>query len=108
MQDAHELINRGDDVTRFPRARTDTKIHEIDDEALLYDPRTADTHRLNATAYHIWRHCNGRQDVASIAAHLARDFEVDESEAAVHVSRLVEVLSLRGLLDAADEHSISA
>lgn len=54
-----------------PLARSaDLVIEELDGEVLVYDLRTHDAHRLNATAATVWRHCDGATSVDDIAALL--------------------------------------
>ena len=53
-----------------PVRRSDMTVQELDGEALVYDPVTADTHRLNETAYFIWRSCDGRSTSESVAEQL--------------------------------------
>jgi PqqD family protein of HPr-rel-A system len=79
--------------------RVDTvNVHELDGEALIFDPGTGDTHRLNETALFIWNRCDGSQDAAGIAAALAEAYEVSAEEAHGHVERIVKDFDERGLL----------
>lgn len=79
--------------------RVDTvNVHELDGEALIFDPGTGDTHRLNETALFIWNRCDGSHGVAGIAAALAQAYEVSEDEARDHVRRIVQDFDERGLL----------
>jgi PqqD family protein of HPr-rel-A system len=85
-------------VERRP-IRVDTvNVHELDGEALLFDPSTGDTHRLNETALFIWSRCDGSHGVAGIASALADAYEVSEDEARDHVQRIVQDFDERGLL----------
>jgi hypothetical protein len=43
-------------------------------EAMLYDPSADKVVRLNRTARRIWELCDGRHDVAAIAATIGREF----------------------------------
>ena len=67
-------------------------MHELDGEALLYDPITADTHRLNSTAYFIWSQCDGRHDVGSIARRLTEQYDVAPGSACENVERTLREL----------------
>lgn len=80
------------------RHRDDVTLHELDGEALIYDPATADTHRLNETAYFIWRLCDGLHNELHIAAALCNAYEVAPDEAAAHVGGLLVALGQRRLL----------
>ncbi|MBI4718595.1 MAG: HPr-rel-A system PqqD family peptide chaperone [Planctomycetes bacterium] len=82
-----------------PRRRDGVIGHELDGEALLYDPVTADTHRLNATAFFIWNACDGRHDRRAIARHIAEHYDVSAAVALEHVEetlRRFEDLNLLG------------
>jgi PqqD family protein of HPr-rel-A system len=87
--------------TGRPKRREDLTIHELDGEALIFDPRTADTHRLNATALFIWHRLDGEADIEAISGQLCRHYDVGAEEAGAHVSALVATLGEKGLLDLA-------
>jgi PqqD family protein of HPr-rel-A system len=72
---------------------------ELDGEAVLFDLRTGDTHRLNATALAVWSRCDGRTTMREIAAQLADRYEVDPEVALDDVEQLVTRLAESGLLD---------
>jgi PqqD family protein of HPr-rel-A system len=48
--------------------------HELDSEAVLYDPAHHAVHYLNTTAYLIWQHCDGSTDVRALFQRLADTF----------------------------------
>jgi PqqD family protein of HPr-rel-A system len=81
-----------------PQGRADLTLHELDDEALIFDPRTADTHRLNATAYEVWALCDGSRSEAEIAGELSERYAIDAGQALEHVARIVEEFRRYGLL----------
>ena len=81
-----------------PVRRSDVTVQELDGEALVYDPVTADTHRLNETAYFIWRSCDGRSTAESVAEQLTESYEVERTEATGHANRVIEELIERGLV----------
>lgn len=85
-----------------PRRREDLIVHELDGEGLIYDPVSADTHRLNTTAFFIWHCCDGRHAPCDIAESVASTFDITAPAAVPHVqaamqrlkeSRLVELRS---------------
>lgn len=80
-----------------PVRRGDLTIHELDDEALIFDPATADTHRLNATALFIWRQCDGRRDARVIAERVVDAYDVAMDTATEHVEHLLCKLQERHL-----------
>lgn len=72
-----------------PQSRRDVVVYELDDEALLFDPETMSTHRLNETALCIWHWCDGTTDVEGLAAQLKARFDVANDEAREHVLNVV-------------------
>ncbi|MEK6677060.1 MAG: HPr-rel-A system PqqD family peptide chaperone [Planctomycetota bacterium] len=74
-------------------------VHVLDDEALIYDPRTADTHRLNETAMFVWKQCDGVQTNDDIAVRISDVYDVTQNEALEHVNRVLDEFSQRGLLE---------
>jgi len=81
-----------------PRHRQVVK-HELDGEAVLFDLRTADTHRLNETALVVWSLCDGRATMRELAEHLSDRYEVATAVALDDVEQLVTRLAELGLLD---------
>jgi len=88
---------------RHPRRRSDVRVHELDGEALIFDPVSADTHRLNETALFIWRQCDGRHDVEHIALRLIETYDVSENEVMECVRRSREEFDTCGLILVEDE-----
>lgn len=82
----------------IPIARRDVTIHEIDGEALIFDPTTGDTHHMNETALFVWRCCDGHGTAGEIAAKLADLFDVGRSEARQHVNRILGEFAERRLV----------
>ncbi|MBI4719433.1 MAG: PqqD family protein [Planctomycetes bacterium] len=77
--------------------------YPIDHEALLYD-RTAQTICcVNETALWIWHRCDGAS-IHRLASELVALYDVEVDTALDHVTRVVEVLSLAGLLAWEDAH----
>jgi PqqD family protein of HPr-rel-A system len=86
----------------MPTRRPDVTVHEIDGEALIYDPVTTSTHRLNDTALFIWRTCDGRRNVEGIARELADRYELSAEAAEEHSSRMVKEFEKAQLVAATD------
>ncbi len=82
----------------MPLRRTNVTVEELDGEALIYDSVTADTHRLNLTAYFVWRACDGRATIGQIARSLTESFDVSYEEAGEHAERIVTEFLERGLV----------
>lgn len=81
-----------------PLHRDGLVMHELDGEALMFDPVSSDTHRLNETALFIWRRCDGEHPVRCIAEELAAGYDVTIEEALQHVNQLLADLGDQGLL----------
>lgn len=89
--------------TCVPLRRDDLDCHEIDNEAVLFDPAFDTTARLNATAFFIWRSCDGRSTVESIADKLVEAFDVAPSIAAHDARIAIDDLWACGLLTDVEE-----
>jgi len=81
-----------------PVRRKDLRVHELDGEALIFDPRSSDTHRLNETALLLWQHCDGQHNAAGMANTLAGRYNVTPQEALQHVERTIGELLALGLV----------
>lgn len=88
----------GEEQDLIPAQRGDIELHRLDDEALLFDPLTSNTHRLNATAFEIWKQCDGTHKAADIAARLTELFEVSLADSQQHVDRMIRELRSLQLL----------
>ncbi len=79
--------------------REDVQVRELDGEAFVYDPKTADTHRLNETAWFIWRQCDGRHDTRDIMRELTEQYDVAIEAASEHIERILAELRERNLVN---------
>jgi len=84
--------------------RADVREYPIDDEAIVYDPRTQMLYHLNQAALAIWRACDGRT-IRDIANALARTYDADSDATLGHVSQIVSLFAVGGLLDREKEHA---
>ncbi len=82
----------------FPQRRQDLICFELDDEAVLYDNAFNTTCRLNATAYVIWKLCDGLGDVTAIAEQLSRRYDVSAAQARQDVRNALGQMFADGLL----------
>lgn len=73
--------------------------HQIDDEVLLYDAATGATHRMNQTAFLIWRSCNGYRNSEAISLRLRRIWDVDAHRAERDVRTAIKQMVRQGLLE---------
>lgn len=87
---------------RFIR-RDDIDVHEIDGEAVLYDLVFNTTCRLNASAYFVWRVCDGRKSVHDVARDMVRHFDVTRDVANCDVLQAVGSLWESGLVERVEE-----
>jgi len=92
----------GDAELAPPPRRASVAIEELDDEALLCDLRTGQTHRLNQVALHIWRRCDGMTTTRQIAEELAEVYEVTPEVVLDDVEQLVLALADADLFESAE------
>ncbi len=83
---------------RRPCRRGGLVVHELDGEALMFNPTSSDTHRLNETAWFIWRRCDGLHGSQCIAEELAKAYDISTDGALEHVARLIDEFDSHGLL----------
>jgi hypothetical protein len=94
----------------LPQARTEKLlIQEVGDELIVYDETRDRAHRLNATATTVWRHCDGKTDVADLACLLAKKLDLPPEEDLIWLalSRLDTAHLLRGPVQQPDAASVS-
>ena len=89
-----------------PEHRDDVQVQEGKGGAVVYDPRTSQKLQLNATAYEIWKQCDGSHRAAEIAARLTDLFEVTLAESQKQVDRMIQELNSLQML-VADEAALS-
>ncbi|GGZ89700.1 PqqD family protein [Novosphingobium arvoryzae] len=73
---------------------------EIDDEIVVMDLESGNFFSLKDTALDIWRLVDGTRSPADIAAELANDYDVAESELADDVAAFLDEALTAGLLEA--------
>jgi hypothetical protein len=70
-----------------PTARQDDVIvRELPEETLVFDTRRKKAHCLNRTAALVWRHCDGQNTIADLAAILCRELQAPDDHALVHAT----------------------
>jgi PqqD family protein of HPr-rel-A system len=82
-----------------PKLRTDLIVREVDDELLIYDPRTGETVLLNGTAAAIAELCDGTGGPAAIVADILGMVEADPAVVQADVERVIRELDERGLME---------
>lgn len=101
---ATPLLETGITDDARPEPRPDLRIHEIEGEALIFDPRTEDTHRLNSTAWFMFRTLDGIRTVQEIATLLTDHYDVNQQEAISRTREFCLLLDSLGLLG--DRHEL--
>ena len=84
--------------TGFLLQRTGLTVHVLDGEALIFDPISADTHRLNETALFIWRQCDGATSAQQIARCVSDVYDVAPQAALKHAENTLADLARLGVL----------
>lgn len=64
----------------------------------MYDPQSADTHRLNQSAFFIWQRLDGTMDEHQLVGQVLDTYDLDEIAAVEHVHRILLDFNDRGLL----------
>ena len=63
------------DIPAKPTGRDEVILRQLDDEWMIYDPRSHKMHVLNPTAALVWLYCTGDNEFAAIVEALQRVFE---------------------------------
>lgn len=92
--------------------KTNLTIRELAEETLIYDKERHAMHCLNRTSALVWKRCDGRHDVAALAAVISRELQLSAGDADAAVRLALEQLSRRHLLQeavapAAEEERLS-
>ena len=72
---------------------------ELDNEMVLFDPRTNKLHSLNPTACFVWQHCDGITSVDMLATLLGRSFAVSSDQAEADLRSLLGMMHDEGLIE---------
>ena len=86
-----------------PGRRTDLREELLDGEAIILDPDSGDTHRLNEAATIVWHRCDGSISTRQIAAGLAELCDIDFENALDSVEQIVTRLVELKLFDEVEE-----
>ncbi len=89
-------------TTRYPKQRSDVRVHVVDGETVVFDRHCGLIHHLNLTARFIWERCDGTSSIAEIAQHLTEAFGVDPQTAAADVAALIAQLHTLEILEPQD------
>ena len=83
-----------------PRRRDDVNEEAVDGEAILFDSRSGSTHRLNQTAYIVWRCCDGGTTTREMADQFTEIYSIEFDTALDRVEQLVAAFVESDLLEA--------
>ena len=85
-------------TTKCPRRVAEIVEREIEDDIVLYDPRSDATHILNTTAAAVWWLCDGDLSPAEITDEVARFFEQDQENVTPDVARVLDEFRAQRLI----------
>lgn len=89
---------RGISSAGKPKPAPEVTTFPLDDELVLYDPRSAWAYVLNATAARIWSFWDGSRSIASVARAIATTYALPYQQALADVRDLIAELCSAGLL----------
>jgi len=91
-------VTMGPDVK--PKGRDELVFRPLDEEWVVYDPRTRELHVLNRAAAIVWICCDGRTSVRDIVQAVTESFngQVDEQQAETDVQKALGDFVERGML----------
>jgi PqqD family protein of HPr-rel-A system len=84
-----------------PKLREDVLLREVEDELLLYDPKTGETLLLNNTAAAIAEMCDGSRSPASIIEEVVSLVEGDPAQIETDIHKIIGDLRERGFVEEA-------
>ena len=86
--------------THYPSRRGDIVVHELDDEAVLYDERSGAVHRFNQTALAVWKACDGSRNISELSRDLAKRYALGSEQAHTEVENVIRNFEAKSLLNA--------
>jgi PqqD family protein of HPr-rel-A system len=89
-------------VDERPRVRADLTVVELDGEAVIYDERNGDLHRLNPTAALVFSLLDGSSTVDELARDVSQAFSMPVAEIEEQLHALVVQLDESQLLAGAE------
>lgn len=81
-----------------PLRRRDVVFHELDGEAVAFDPQSGAVHRFDETTMTVWRACDGLHSRQEIAESLSSEHAIELHTARAVVTRVVRELQGRDLI----------
>ena len=87
-------------LNAVPHRRPATASREEGEATILYrEDRQGDVLRVNGTAAHIWRMCDGRHSIHDMATHLSSRFDVPLPQSVKDATFVITVYRDYGLVD---------
>ena len=86
-------------MTESPRKRENLLVRDAGDETAVFDPSTGVLAQLNATAFAIWRACDGETTPEEIAGALADLTGISSQQLMSEVEATIGTLLEKGLLE---------
>ena len=102
------MLRHENNLPEQPRRRDDVHVEELDDEAVLYDPRTGAIHRMDATAYSVWKACDGSRTCDDVCHLVATRHRIGGVRAEQLVRSALELLDQKELMVGSGATSDSA
>ena len=87
-------------VLPCPTCRADVVQENLDGEAVLFDPITGSTFRLNQSALEVWTGCRKGRKLNDLTTDMCSRYDVDEQIARDDVQQMVAMFANHGLLEA--------
>jgi PqqD family protein of HPr-rel-A system len=85
-------------IDERPKVREDLTVVELDGEAVIYDERNGDLHRLNQTATLVFSLLDGSATVEELARDISEAYGMDDEEVIAQVRELAAQLAASHLL----------
>ncbi len=87
-----------------PKSKDGVQVQDLPDgSALLYDTEAAIAYPVTETAALVWRACDGTHSVEQIVEKLHAEFDAPQETIADDVSKLLDDLTSKGLIDSSSE-----
>ena len=94
------IENNGEQrMVEKPKRRADIINEDVDDETIIYDPKSHNVHHLNPIAGVIWELCDGNRTTREIAEKIVGVLKADPSQVERDVNKTIQDLQEKGLLE---------
>ena len=78
-------------------------LEKMDDDSLLFNPKTGTTLRLNPSSAMVWHMCDGGRSVAQLIADLTESFPEQAKQIPDDVAKALQELWYRGVINVVKE-----